>query len=300
MARTDERFREAYNALLSICSSMPKNESLPSEAELSKKLGVSRTVIRSALSRLSDVGIIHWSGRDKRVMRELVDSDYIEVPSETISGDELERQFLNWILRFDVPPGTPLNASELCRRFNVPPHALHEFLASLSRFGLVARRQRGGWQLLGFTRDYALELFELRTMIELNAISRLVALPEEHPIWPQLDDLKREHQALAEQIDKRYNDFSVLDERFHNAIYKVNHNRFIVELQRIIALVFYYHYQWDKSDERERNEAAIQEHLELIEAIQSRDESAALSAARKHLNTSKKTLLLSLKIHNHL
>lgn len=298
MARTDERFREAYNALLNICSSKSKGDSLPSEAELSRTLDVSRTVIRSALSRLNEVGIIQWNGRQKLVIRQPADTDFIEVNLETISNEELERRFLNWILRFDVPPGTPLNVSELSRWFNVPAHALHEFLASLSRFSLVERRPKGGWKLLGFTREYAMELFELRTMIELNAISRLVKLPPEDPIWQKMDDLKHQHQELLAQINERYNDFSVLDEQFHSTIYSVNHNRFIVELQRVIALVFYYHYQWDKRDERERNEAAIHEHLKLINAIQSRDEQEALDAARDHLSTSRKTLLLSLKINN--
>lgn len=299
MARTDERFREAYNALLSICSTTSLGDSLPSEASLSRRLNVSRTVTRSALARLNEVKIIRWNGRDKRLIRLPDDEDFTELPAETMSSDELERRFLNWVLRFDVPPGTPLNVSELCRRFNVPAHALHEFLASLSRFGLVERRQRGGWQLLGFTREYAAELFELRTMLELNAVSRLVNLPEDHPIWPRLDELAREHELLAAEIDERYNDFSALDERFHTAIDSVTSNRFIAELQKVIALVFYYHYQWDKRDERERNEAAIQEHLELIKAMQSRDEVAAIKAARHHLNTSRKTLMSSLKTHNH-
>ena len=53
----------------------------------------------------------------------------------------------------------------------------------------------------------------------------------------------------------------------------------------------------DKKDERERNTAAIGEHLRLIEALQARDEQAALAAAREHLQTSKQTLLNSLRIH---
>ncbi|WP_409526039.1 GntR family transcriptional regulator [Nitrincola sp. MINF-07-Sa-05] len=299
MARTDERFREAYNTLLDTCASLRSGASLPAESALSKQLEVSRTVIRSALSRLDETGIIQWNGREKRLLRAPTDTDYIEVQTEAISNEELEQRFLDWVLRFDVPPRTPLNVSDLSRRFEVSAHALHEFLASLSRFGLVQRRPKGGWQLLGFTREYAVELFELRTMVELNAISQLVALPEEHPIWHKLDQLERDHLRLAEQIDRHYHDFSVLDERFHTILGSVTRNRFIDQFKRVISLVFHYHYQWDKKDERERNEAAIQEHLRMIRAIRTRDEKAALAAARDHLNTSKKTLLSSLKTHAH-
>jgi len=297
MARTDERFRTAYNALLDICSNLARTDKLPSELSLADRLDVSRTVVRSALQRLDGEGIIDWNGRDKTLLRKPRKSDRLDVRTEQVSEDELESQFLDWILRFDVPPGTALNVTDMARKFNVPPHSLQEFLASLSRFGLVQRRQKGGWELVGFTTDFAVELSDFRNMLELNAISQLVSLPDDHEIWPQLDALEADHKQLAEQIDSRYHDFSLLDERFHTTIGKVVQNRFVEEFQKVISLVFHYHYQWDKKDERDRNEAAIQEHLRILDAIRTRDEAAALDAARDHLKTSKQTLLSALRIH---
>ena len=74
-------------------------------------------------------------------------------------------------------------------------------------------------------------------------------------------------------------------------------NRFVAEFQKVITLIFHYHYQWDKKDERDRNLAAIGEHLRLIEALTDRNEDGALAAARDHLRTSKQTLLSSLRSH---
>jgi len=298
MARTDERFRTAYNAMLDVCSTLTRTDKLPSELNLADSLGVSRTIVRSALQRLDSKGIVDWNGRNKTLLRKPRKSDRLDVKTEQVSEDELESQFLDWILRFDVPPGTPLNVTDMARKFNVPPHSLQEFLASLSRFGLVQRRQRGGWELVGFTTDFAVELSDFRNMLELNAVSQLVALPDDHEIWPQLDALEADHKQLAEQIGSRYQDFSLLDERFHTTIGKVVQNRFVDEFQKVISLVFHYHYQWDKKDEQARNAAAIQEHLRTLDAIRSRDEAAALDAALDHLKTSKKTLLSSLRIHS--
>ncbi len=298
MARTDERFREAYNALLSICKNLPLEAQLPSELALADDLDVSRTVIRSALQRLDAEGIIRWSGRQKQLLRKPVASDRVRVRSEPVSPDELERRFLDWILRFDVPPGTPLNVTDLARQFRVSAHALQEFLASLSRFGLVQRRRKGGWELLGFTRDFAVELSDFRTILELNAVSQLVRLPDDHDIWPELDRLDAAHRALAAEIETKYHDFSLLDEQFHATIDGVVKNRFVAEFQKVISLVFHYHYQWDKKDELDRNAAAIAEHLRIIEALRTRDESAALTAARMHMTTSKQTLLASLNTHS--
>jgi DNA-binding GntR family transcriptional regulator len=295
MARTDERFREAFNALLVYCGTLSPGDQLPAELPLADHLDVSRTVVRAALDRLQAEGLIRWDGRDKTLLRHPVSADRLVIEAGPVSAEELERQFLDWVLRFDVPPGTPLNVTELARKFRVPAYGLQEFLASLSRFGLVRRRPKGGWELVGFTRDFAVELSDFRMTLELNAVSHLVALPAGHAIWPRLADLEAEHHRLADELDARFHDFSLLDERFHTAIGSVVQNRFVDEFQKVIALVFHYHYQWDKKDERERNEAAVGEHLRVIDALKRRDEGDALTAARDHLRTSKQTLLSSLR-----
>ncbi|WP_372803230.1 GntR family transcriptional regulator [Paracoccus seriniphilus] len=298
MARTDERFKHAYNGLLKRCHSLGVGAKLSSELALAEELDVSRTVIRAALARLDEDGVISWQGRNKTVMRLPKPTDRMEVASTPPSPEVLEERFFDWVLRFDVPAGTPLNVAQLARDFEVPPHSLQEFLASLSRFGLVRRRDRGGWELLGFTEDFAVELSDFRTVLEMNAISHLVACPDDHPIWARLEQLRQDHLKLAENLETRYHDFSRLDERFHETIGSSVNNRFIKEFQRVISLIFHYHYQWEKQTEKKRNAAAIAEHLALIDALQSRDETAALAAARAHLDTAKNTLRASMRTHN--
>lgn len=299
MARTDERFREAFNVLLDYCATLCPGDQLPAELPLAEHLDVSRTVVRAAPGRLRAEGKMRWDGRNKTLLRLPNPSDRLEVQAVPVSVEELERQFLDWGLRFDVAPGTALNVTELARKFRVPAYGLQEFLALLSRFGLVRRRPKGGWELVGFTRNFAIELSDFRMTLELNAVSHLVALPVDHAIWPRLAVLDADHRQLADEPDRRVHDFSLLDERFHAAIGSVVQNRFVNEFQRVIALIFHYHHQWDKKLERERNEAAIGEHLRLLDALMRGNESDALAAARYHLGRSKETLLAALRIHAH-
>ena len=72
-------------------------------------------------------------------------------------------------------------------------------------------------------------------------------------------------------IEERYHDFSDLDSRFHRLMNTAAPNRFIDGFYDIITLIFHYHYQWNKRDERQRNEVAIREHIEYIDALLSRD-----------------------------
>ncbi|WP_136442448.1 GntR family transcriptional regulator [Pacificoceanicola onchidii] len=298
MARTNVRLVEAHNQLLTHCDGMELNVSLPSENALASELGVSRTVVRSALEHLARSGIITLDGRTKTVRRRSRPDDVMEKPPVLLGVEELEARFFDWVLRMDVPPGTVLNVAQMAKDFHVATHTLQEFLSSLSRYGIVVRRPKGGWQLEGFTVNFALELSEFRSVLELNAVQHVVRLPDDHPIWDKLDALETDHRSLLARIDADYHDFSQLDEAFHAAINAVVDNRFVREFQKIISLIFHYHFQWNKSDERLRNESAIHEHLAYIDALRSRDPDKALAAARSHLATSSQTLVNSLKAHD--
>ncbi len=296
MARSDSRFRSTYNAIIQRCANAQPGNALPSENILAQEAGVSRTVVRSVLEEMERAGILVWRGRDKTLLRVPGDVDKLPVRDERTAA-QLEGAFLEWILRFDVPAGTPLNMAQLARDFGVSAHILQEFIAGLSRFGLVERRPKGGWVLLGFTVEFAVELSEFRTILETNAVQQVANAPFDHPVWAKLERLRQEHVDLAERIDAAYHDFSRLDEAFHMAINSVVTNRFVVQFQKVISLIFHYHYMWDKRDERLRNQAAIKEHLAIITALLARDEEMAMAAARRHLRTSMTTLLSSLRDH---
>jgi DNA-binding GntR family transcriptional regulator len=148
---------------------------------------------------------------------------------------------------------------------------------------------------LGFTADYAVELSEFRSLLEVNAVEAVITCPEDHPIWGRLAHLKQAHEGLMQRIETDFHDFSRLDEEFHASLSAVVRNRFVSDFQKVISLIFHYHYQWDKQLERHRNAAAIGEHLAIIKALQLRDKTAAVAATRAHLATSKETLLGSLR-----
>lgn len=299
MARTNTRFIEAHNRLLTLCEDMAPGDALPSENRLAAMLGVSRTIVRGVLTRFDTQSIIVRKGRERIVLRRPVPQDRLASPPVLLTVEQLEKRFLDWVLRMDVPPGTVLNVAELSKDFSVATHTLQEFFSSLSRFGIVSRRPRGGWVLDGFTADFAVELSDFRAVLELNSVRNLVALPPDHAIWAKLEALEAEHRALLDRIDEDFHDFSRLDETFHAAINSVVSNRFVKEFQKVISIVFHYHFQWNKSDERARNEAAIREHLVYIDALRCRDPDNALAAARRHLETSKHTLLTSLEVNRH-
>jgi DNA-binding GntR family transcriptional regulator len=200
---------------------------------------------------------------------------------------------MEWMLRDNARPGTAINELELARRFGVATTGIREFLNRFHRFGLIERRPNSGWVLKGFTTEFALELFEIREMFEMRSARAFVALPDDSPLWREVEALGEEHRRLLREIDERFHDFSDLDTRFHRLINSAAPNRFIGDFYDIITLIFHYHYQWNKQDERQRNAVAIGEHLTYIEALLSRSTAMVDLACSAHLASARQTLLRS-------
>ncbi len=291
MARQNTVFKEAYNRY---AAALRQDATLPSEPEIAAQLGISRSTARAILTRLADEGIILWNKRQKTVLREPTARDFY--PSEETDSlhDVIERSFMQRILSDEAAPGMQINELELAREIGTGTTSVREFLIRFSRFGLIEKRPNSHWILKGFTRAFALELADVREMFELHSAAEFCKLPPENDAWQALAEIKAEHQAMLADLDTRYKDFSALDERFHLLIHRAAKNRFIADFYDAIAIIFHYHYQWNKAFARQRNERAIHEHLDYIAALESRDPTAIDFSCRLHLRSARQTLLQSL------
>lgn len=288
-------FKRTYNRGLSQLGSLALASDVGSEPSWSKALEVSRTTVRAMLAQFSQDGLIDNDGRRKTLIRHPTPTDfYPEGETEPVAAI-VEKRFMQWILQGDCRPGQAINVLELSRQFGVSASAIREYLSRLRPFGLVERRPSGAWVLHGFTAEFAEELCEVRAMFEMRSALRFISLRPEAPAWTALARIKDAHLELLAEAETRFADFSALDERFHRCINDVSRNRFIVDFYEIISMIFHYHYQWNKYDERERNIVAIGEHLRYIEALQSRDPRAVAEACRAHLATARLTLMASLQ-----
>jgi DNA-binding GntR family transcriptional regulator len=289
--KTNAVFKRAFNEALDLIDGVADGGRLPSENVLSARLRVSRTTVRKILSSLAERGAIAGAARERTVLT-LRDTIERFPEAETVPmAAQVERQFMEWMLRDNASPGTAINELDLARQFGVATTGIREFLNRFQRFGLIEKRPNAGWVLKGFTPDFALELFEIREMFELRSARAFAALPDNSPLWQQIQMLRGEHLVLLRDIELRFHDFSDLDSRFHRLINSAAPNRFIDGFYDVIALIFHYHYQWNKRDERQRIEVAIREHLTYIEALLSRSISMVELACRAHLGSARATLV---------
>jgi DNA-binding GntR family transcriptional regulator len=291
VTRQNNVLKQAYNAAL---AQLEHGAALPSEPELGQRLGVSRTTVRSILSRMSEEGLISWDKRQKTVLRAPKPADFFPEEETDSLTEVVERAFMRRLVEGSMEPGMQINELELARAIGVGTSSVREFLIRFSRFGLIEKRPNSHWVLKGFTPSFALELAEIREMFELRSAQAFAALPKSDPIWLELDRIEADHHALRKVVDTEFKQFSALDERFHRLIHTASLNRFITDFYDVIAVVFHHHYQWNKAGERERNAVAIEEHLRYIGALRSGDAATVEAACRTHLASARKTMLESM------
>ena len=291
--KTDAVFKRAYNDTVDLLARLKDRDPLPAESSLSARLGVSRTTVRKVLAALAERGIVQGEGRGRIVRRP--DRKLRRFPhAETVStAAQVESRFMEWMLKDNARPGMPINELDLARRFGVATTVHPRVSKSVSALRAdreAAQRGVGVSRLHARLRPRAVrDPRDVRA--PLSAGLRLAAGGLVH--WQHLDALRQRHLALLGDIEFRYHDFSELDSRFHRLVNSAAPNRFIDGFYDVITLIFHYHYQWNKHDERQRNEVAIREHLTYIDALVGRDAAAVEKACRAHLASAKETLIRS-------
>ena len=287
-------FKKTYNLALEYIISLGVKTDVPSENVLASHLGTSRTTVRKILDELKSKRFIKAKAYTWTISRIPKPGDFFPESETVATSIQVEKKFLEWMMRSDRKAGDVVNGLELARQFGVSTGAIREYLNRFGRFGLIERRPNSSWIIRGFTREFALELFEVRELFEMRSALAFENLPETSHVWATLKSLEREHRVLLRNISTRFRNFPSLDERFHRLVNSTSKNRFFMDFYDIISLIFHYHYLWSKVDEKQRNKAAVGEHLDYIGALLSRDPERIELACKIHLSSARKTLLASI------
>ena len=205
---------------------------------------------------------------------------------------QVEKQFMEWMLRDNASPGTIIQRTRTGAAVRRRHHRHPRVPFPLQPFR--PDRETPEWRLAfqGLHHRFRARTFrdprDVRTALgqDFRQPARTLAA-----VVAARSAAHRPPRDCSRQIDERFHDFSDLDNRFHRLVNSASPNRFIDDFYDIISIIFHYHYQWNKQDERTRNEVALREHLDYIAALQSHDERAVEQACRAHLTSAKKTLI---------
>ncbi|WP_392561149.1 GntR family transcriptional regulator [Orbus sturtevantii] len=265
---------------------------LPSISILADMFNVSRTTIRAILNYLLEIGVLANQDNQYQLIRKPTEKDKINVIFEkrVVQDEKFEQYFYSLINSHKLLPGDQFSEIELAKKANVSPIVVREFLLRFLHYGLINNYQKGKWQLIVFDQDYAEKLYEFRSILEIFALRSFMAQPDHHINWTKAKELLQSHKSLQQNINNDYTLFSSLDREFHQLILSSRDNPFFVQSFDLISVIFHFHYQWDNSDLKERNSVAVSEHIAVLAAILQKNETKAIAALCKHLNTAKTSM----------
>jgi DNA-binding GntR family transcriptional regulator len=294
MAKSNILQKRAVNLILDKLSTKEWAPPLPSEHEMARQIDVSRTTVRGALQHLAERGVLARPGGGLTIARKPRKSDYFSETQTSNLRDLIERAFMQRMLLGDWRPGQHFSETDLAGDSGASAASVREFLIGFSRYHLIEKQPRRGWRLLDLDAGFANEVADMRALVEIAAIDRFPGQPD--PAWiERVDELIRRHEALTESFEENYLSFASLDRDFHLWLIAHLQNRFARDLYDVVSFVFHYHYQWNKSDERERNRVAIGEHLLILHALRAGDLDAARARLTEHLATSRASFVRSVR-----
>jgi DNA-binding GntR family transcriptional regulator len=194
-------------------------------------------------------------------------------------AEELRLQLADDIVRGALPPGAPLDESEIARRFGVSRTPVREALRQLVASGLVDSRAHRSAVVARPSLERLTGMFE--AMAELEAICAGLAAERMPPIERQALEAVHEELRLLSHAGNPER-FHEVNERFHNAIYAGSLNSYIAEmtLATRVRVQPFRRAQFRNLGRLAKSQA---EHDAVVIAIMRGDRVGAASAMRAHI-----------------
>jgi DNA-binding GntR family transcriptional regulator len=184
---------------------------------------------------------------------------------------------------FRLTPGQRLSEAALAEQMGVSRTPIREALTRLRDEGLVEVESKTGWFVRPIDFDRIDQLYDLRVLLELDAVTRLSQAEAPEQLLAPL------RQAWLLPSGERLRDgpaVGELDERFHSALVKAAGNDEIARVHddvtgriRIVRRL-----DFTRDD---RIDATYQEHARILRAVLQRKADQAKMLLRAHIEQSK-------------
>jgi len=184
----------------------------------------------------------------------------------------------------DYKPGDRLVEAELAERFGVSRTPIREALQRLETQSFLNRDGRS-LMVASLNHNQVGELYTVRAELEGLAtfLAAQHAAPEEIRVLYNMIESDREYISDPQQLSRA-------NRRFHNQLHLASDNNFLIlqlqQVHRTMALLANTSLAADG-----RGESALQEHLDIVSAIEAKDGEGARQALKQHLSFAFETRL---------
>lgn len=199
-------------------------------------------------------------------------------------AESIYQQLKDDIFAFRLLPGDRFSEGELAKRLTVSRTPVRQALYHLEREGYLEVHFRSGWQVRAFDFARFEELYDLRIVLELAAVTHLCGLGDELP--DLLAELRGTWQVDAAQRLDDGPAVAELDEAFHCALVEATGNREMARVHREVTEKIRIIRRLDFTQSL-RIAATYREHGEILDAILLQHGDQACRLLRGHIEASK-------------
>ncbi|RXS92112.1 GntR family transcriptional regulator [Geobacillus sp. PK12] len=183
-------------------------------------------------------------------------------------------------------PSQKLNESELSAQIGVSRNTVKKALFKLEQEHLVDMEENKGATVKSFTVKEVSNYFEIREALEGLIIRSAVERLTEEDLR-QMEDICKKMETYLDMGD--FEEYSQLNKRFHDMIYRASDNQQAVEMVNLIkGQLLRYHLRTILIPGRKENSA--KEHQQIYRALKERNAEEAENAVRRHIANIRKTI----------
>ncbi|MCD7762130.1 MAG: GntR family transcriptional regulator [Lachnospiraceae bacterium] len=194
------------------------------------------------------------------------------------------------ILRGEIRPGERLMEIHLAQKLGVSRTPVREAIRMLELEGLVTTIPRRGAVVADITVSDMEDVLEVRLALEELAVQIVCKkLTRE-----QLDELKGLAAGFGRTLDgDDVGACAQADMAFHEAIYNATGNKRLVQILNNLREQMY-RYRMEYLKDRSSHQVLAEEHAEILQALEDRDEQKALEATRRHIARQREHIIAEL------
>lgn len=203
----------------------------------------------------------------------------VPTQAKVTRAEELRLQLADEIVRGQLAPGSPLDETDIARRFSVSRTPVREALRQLAASGLIEARAHRGAVVARPSLERLSGMFE--AMAELEAMCAGLAAERMSAVErARLEAIHEELRVLSHAGNPER--FHEVNERFHNAIYAGSQNGYIAEIT-LATRVRVQPFRRAQFRNLGRLAKSHAEHDRVVVAIMRGDRQGAAAAMRAHI-----------------
>ncbi|MCC8106793.1 MAG: GntR family transcriptional regulator [Clostridiales bacterium] len=194
------------------------------------------------------------------------------------------------ILRGEIRPGERLMEIHLAQKLGVSRTPVREAIRMLELEGLVTTIPRRGAVVADITVSDMEDVLEVRLALEELAVQIVCKkLTQE-----QLNEMKALAAGFRRTLDgDDVGECAQADMVFHEAIYNATGNKRLVQILNNLREQMY-RYRMEYLKDKSSHQVLAEEHAEILQALEARDEQRALEATRRHIARQKEHIIAEL------